>query len=119
MGSPKASFSTTRPPSQLQIKDRLGGLNIVRDQQSLATWLLVGATVQCLLLYLPLDARYLVLPALALAGFKLLQGIVAVSTYKPASDGRAISKPMHARLDTDQDSTGGVCVLLLGLSIDQ
>jgi hypothetical protein len=49
----------------------------------------------------------------------LLQGIVAVSTYKPASDGRAISKPMHARLDTDQDSTGGVCVLLLGLSIDQ
>lgn len=112
-------MSIARPTSQVLVNHHISGLNILRDQQSLATWLLVGATIQCLLFYLPYDPRYVVLPTLALATLKALQAIVTVSTYNPGNLGIEFSKPMYAKLDAVKDSTGGVCVLLLGLKINQ
>lgn len=55
-------------------------LNVLRDQQSLATWLLLGEIVKSLLLYLPFHSRYIVAPTLVLALVKLARGIVAVSS---------------------------------------
>lgn len=108
-----------RPTSQIITNSFGGGISILRDQLSLLDWVLVGAVIQSSLLFLPVPKLLLAGPILLLAVCKLLQAIVAISSYKPGQNGQLIDTPMTVRLDADKDATGGVCVLLLGLQINQ
>lgn len=111
--------TSLRPASQILQRVRIFRLNVLRDQQSLATWLLIGAALQCSLLWLPLATRYIILPTIAALTVKLLQGVVAVSAYRRGKDNIATSRPMYPNLDGRQNNPGSVCVLLLGFRIMQ
>jgi hypothetical protein len=105
-----------KPRSQALWNQKAVGLGVLRDQLSLGHWVLVGATLQALLvLALPLSKKIIVVPVLALATWKLLQAVIAISSYRPGtSDDHVIRAKLGATMENDIKSDGGVCLLILG-----
>lgn len=56
--------------------------NVLRDQFSISTWLLLGASLQCLFLYLPIRAPYIQSLALLLLAAKLLATFITALGWK-------------------------------------
>lgn len=114
--SATAGLKAGRKPRSQALWDRkAAGLSILRDQLSLEYWLLIGATVQALLvLVVPaLWKTPAVMPVLALATWKALQAILYVSSYKPGND-NVIRAKLGATMEHDVKSDGGICLLILG-----
>lgn len=105
-----------KPRSQALWNRKAGGLCVIRDQLTLSQWVLLGATLQALLvLIIPLSKRATVLPVLAIATWKILQGITAVSSYRPGRTGDHVRRAkLGATMEHDVKSDGGVCLLILG-----
>ncbi|OCL01961.1 hypothetical protein AOQ84DRAFT_328129 [Glonium stellatum] len=121
-----ANLATSRPKDARSFTAFLH--NLVRDQLTLGTWLLLGAAGQSLLILLPLRPTYVIAPAFTLLLLQLLDTISVSMGWKrnyyldgtigtkatallPQSDGSfSARKP-------DSDS-GKVAVLLLGFRIN-
>jgi len=105
-----------KPRSQALWNQKAAGLAILRDQLSLPHWILVGATLQALLvIILPLSKKLVVLPVLALATLKVFQAVIEVSSYRPGKHGdNIIREKLGATMENDVKSDGGVCLLILG-----
>lgn len=105
-----------KPRSQALWNRKATNLGVLRDQLSLGHWILVGATLQALLvLVVPLSKRVIVVPVLALAIGKILQAVIAVSSYRPGMIGdHVIRAKLGATMENDIKSNGGVCLLILG-----
>lgn len=103
-----------RPPvlvTSMSRGRRVYGLNLLRDQLSLGNWILLGALLQGLAMcLLPVRPDYVLAPVLALAVYKVLGHVRAVSTYRPGHEGAILYKNTARLGDTDE----GVCILLLG-----
>jgi hypothetical protein len=102
-----------RPRSQANWNTWAREHNMYRDQLSLQSWLLVGATLQAILVLLPISKKYTVAPILILAVCKLLHAVVEVSSYRPGQDGHFIGK-RGGTVEYDPKSDGGVCLFVLG-----
>jgi hypothetical protein len=48
----------------------------LRDNFTISTWLLLGASLQCLLIVLPIRPSYAILPALLLLGYRFSLGLL-------------------------------------------
>lgn len=106
-----------KPRSQALWNKKAGGLAILRDQLTLSQWILVGATLQAvLMLVVPVSKKAIAMPVLALSAWKVLQAVIAVSSYRPGSNGdeHVIRAKLGATLEKDVKSDGGVCLLILG-----
>lgn len=108
-----------KPRSQALWDKKASGLTVIRDQLTLSHWLLLGATVQALLvLFTPKtwsSSYYTIMPVLAIATWKVLQAIVAVSSYRPGKEGdHVIRAKLGATMEHDVKSDGGICLLILG-----
>ncbi|EON61528.1 hypothetical protein W97_00743 [Coniosporium apollinis CBS 100218] len=96
--------------------------NLVRDQFHISTWLLIGASIQCLLLLLPVPDFYIRSLALLILGIKVADtALMALglkrNTYMDGTMGRVTARyPFQQASDNalSDASTGNVAVLLLG-----
>ena len=105
--------------------------NLVRDQFTLGTWLLLGAAAQSLLILLPLPSTYVVAPAFTLLLLQLLDTISVSMGWKRNSylDGTIGTKvtallpqpdgSFSARAPNSDSDGGKVAVLLLGFRTNQ
>jgi hypothetical protein len=113
---------TQKPRSQANWNQKIAELGVFRDQLSLAHWLLAGATLHALLILVlpPLPKTIIVLPVLVLATWKVLQAIVAISSYRPGKAGdHVILGKFGATMEKDIKSDGGVCLLISGARSNQ
>jgi hypothetical protein len=130
---PKGTADTIprKPPSNIlkgyALKEQSAFLStisdrhIVRDNFTISTWLLLGASLQCLLLALPLRPSYAVLPALLLLGYRFINGLLMCfgTINHPYADGVIPSKtvtvyPESANINGERKvSDGGICVIML------
>lgn len=111
-----------KPFAQMNWDRKAVGLNFLRDQLTLKEWLLAGATFQALLTIVApssVSRTIIVLPVLAMAVWKALQAVIAVSSYRPGADTDIILDKLDANMESDEKSNGGVCILLLGAKSNQ
>ena len=103
--------------------------NLVRDQFTLGTWLLLGAAAQSLLILLPLRSTYVVAPAFALLILQLLDTILVSmgwkrNSYLDGTNGTQVTV-LLPQLDgsfsarAPNSDSGKVAVLLLGFRTNQ
>ena len=92
----------------------------LRDNFRTSTWLLIGASLQCLLLALPIRPSYALLPALLLLGYRFTSGLLMCFGIikHPYMDGVIVGKtaaamPESYDIDGKRKDDGGLCVILL------
>lgn len=113
----------SKPPSVSTRSDLTFLHNAVRDHLTIPTWLLVGASLQCLLLLLPIRAPYLRNLALLLLCIKATDTVLVIlglkrNTYMDGTITHNVTAiyPVQSTSDKPRSnaSTGAVAVLLLG-----
>jgi hypothetical protein len=92
----------------------------LRDNFRTSTWILIGASLQCLLLALPIRPSYALLPALLLLGYRFANGLLMCFGIisHPYADGVILGKasvaiPESYDIDGTKKDDGGVCVIML------
>jgi hypothetical protein len=99
----------------------IADLHVLRDNFTISTWLLIGASLQCALLALPIRPSYALLPALSLLGYRFVHWLLqcfGLVKY-PYADGIVKGKSAAVFPDTEVydggkgKRDGGVCVIML------
>lgn len=132
MASPKVTTIPPKPPSNMYSGygrkgksipfTTISDLHTLRDNFTISTWLLIGASLQCLLLALPIRPSYALIPALSLLGYRfthwLLQcfGIIPHPYADGVIEGKlgaAYPATYSDEIDGKKKDDGGVCVIML------
>jgi hypothetical protein len=95
--------------------------HIVRDNFTISTWLLLGASLQCLLLVLPIRPSFAVFPTLLFLGYRLITsllmsvGILSHSYGKDVVPSKTVAiYPESMNVNGEKvASDGGLCVIML------
>ena len=108
------------------------GHNLLRDQFTITTWLLLGAVLQALLVALPVRTLYTVAPAVALLSWQLVDGLMMSFGLKRNIYLDNVLQTKYAALVPDEqggftsasvgkgiESGGkGVCAFILGFRVN-
>lgn len=129
MTTPKSPAIPPKPPSNIYRAygskaktipfTTTSDLHALRDNFTISTWLLIGASLQCALLALPIRPSYALIPALSLLAYRFVHWLLqcfGVIAYR-YTDGIVKGKLSVAYPETYSDSKtkgdGGVCVIML------
>jgi hypothetical protein len=95
-------------------------LHALRDNFTISTWLLIGASLQCLLMVLPIRPSYALLPAVVILSCRLAKNLLQCFGIirHPYADGVipgkvAAKMPESYDKEGNQVNDGGVCVIML------